>query len=133
MRQIVDRSGACATEEERKAYFNGVEDVLYVRCFRHRAVPAYNQKEQESGECAACEIEALKEMIGLAAEGRCMCCGWPLAVDVNHGCVPGNCSYRPPKEQSASWEKAAAVQNEMLQRRKNGGPLIVQTGASDAT
>lgn len=132
MRQIVDRSGACTSEAERDAYFKGVEDVLYVRCLRHRNVPAYNQEVSKSGECPACEIETLKEMIGLAAEGRCMCCGWPLAVDANRGCVPGNCSYRPPKECGASWQKASAIQTEMLQRRKTGGPLVNAPEVTDA-
>jgi hypothetical protein len=28
---------------------------------------------------------------------RCPVCDWPLAATVAEGCVPGNCSYRPPE------------------------------------
>jgi hypothetical protein len=31
-----------------------------------------------------------------ASEGKCEVCGWPCAKDAASGCVPGNCSYRPP-------------------------------------
>ena len=34
-------------------------------------------------------------------ETRCRICGWTLADDVLNGCVPGNCSLRPPPEQHA--------------------------------
>lgn len=27
--------------------------------------------------------------------GHCEVCGWPLADSQEHGCVPGDCSYRP--------------------------------------
>lgn len=41
----------------------------------------------------------LLEMIGFAATGRCMACGWklkPTAIAVEDaGCVQGNCSFRP--------------------------------------
>ncbi|MBZ5700286.1 MAG: hypothetical protein LAN84_00405 [Acidobacteriia bacterium] len=37
----------------------------------------------------------LLEMIGLAAAGRCMACGWPLAASADQGCMQGNCSFRP--------------------------------------
>jgi hypothetical protein len=26
---------------------------------------------------------------------RCEICDWPLSESADHGCVPGNCSYRP--------------------------------------
>lgn len=41
------------------------------------------------------EVQILREMVGLAARRRCMCCGWPLAGSEAHGCVQGNCAYRP--------------------------------------
>lgn len=33
---------------------------------------------------------------------RCEVCNWPLAESQEHGCIPGDCSYRPddPVEQS---------------------------------
>lgn len=37
----------------------------------------------------------LLEMIGFAATGRCMACGWPLKASADQGCVQGNCSFRP--------------------------------------
>ena len=37
----------------------------------------------------------LLEMVGLAAAGRCMACSWPVVEAAQHGCVQGNCSYRP--------------------------------------
>lgn len=37
----------------------------------------------------------LLEMVGFAANGRCMACGWPLAESADKGCVQGNCSFRP--------------------------------------
>ena len=30
-------------------------------------------------------------------KNRCEVCGWPLAASASEGCVPGNCSYRPPE------------------------------------
>ena len=62
MRQIVDRSGACETDGEREAYFFGVEDVLYLRCIKHKDIRQLNWKENKSesgGECAICQIETL--------------------------------------------------------------------------
>ena len=29
-------------------------------------------------------------------ESNCQVCGWPLQGSATLGCVPGNCSYRPP-------------------------------------
>ena len=37
----------------------------------------------------------LLEMIGLAASGRCMACGWPVRDSPVKGCVQGNCAFRP--------------------------------------
>ncbi len=41
------------------------------------------------------KLMALQEMVALASVRRCMCCGWPLAGAEAHGCVQGNCAYRP--------------------------------------
>jgi hypothetical protein len=37
----------------------------------------------------------LLEMVGFAAKGRCMACGWPVKASPVEGCVQGNCSFRP--------------------------------------
>jgi hypothetical protein len=30
-------------------------------------------------------------------DGRCFACGWSLAAEQGKGCIPGDCSYRPPQ------------------------------------
>lgn len=50
------------------------------------------------------KVIALQEMVGLAARRRCMCCGWPLAGSEAHGCVQGNCAYRP-NPRSSEYQK----------------------------
>lgn len=41
-------------------YFQGISDVLLIRCLEHRDIPAYNSSEASGGECAACAVEALR-------------------------------------------------------------------------
>ena len=50
---------------------------------------------QEFSEVTAEFAMTLLEMVGLAAAGRCMACSWPVVEAAQHGCVQGNCSYRP--------------------------------------
>src|SRR5271156_684302 len=60
MRQIEDRGAEIISADLRRAYTDGVESVLYIRCMFHRAVPAYNSTEG-MGECAACAISKIEE------------------------------------------------------------------------
>lgn len=47
------------------------------------------------------QVAILFEMIGLAAANRCMACGWPLDETKGRGCVLGECSFRPSKQDEA--------------------------------
>lgn len=54
---------------------------------------------------------AMLEMIGFAATGKCMACGWPLNPEGKFpakGCLQGNCSFRPVEhttEYSRWWQR----------------------------
>jgi hypothetical protein len=41
-----------------KAFHEGVESVLYLRCLYHQRVPQYNRQIQNQAECPACTIES---------------------------------------------------------------------------
>jgi hypothetical protein len=83
----------------------------------------WNNPETGQAECACCcgwalDYEALQKINAtlLAAlkavvdfiphgewpENRCQVCGWTLARDMEKGCIPGNCSYRPDEPQAQS-------------------------------
>jgi hypothetical protein len=55
---------------------------------------------EEDGGCALCGADAMwfrvEPAIGSDITPRCEVCDWPLASCMAQGCVPGNCSYRPP-------------------------------------
>jgi len=60
------------TDDEYTLFIKGVESVGMIRCMGHRAVPQYNKNEATGAECAACEIERLKEKLANAR-------GWIMA------------------------------------------------------
>lgn len=71
---------------------------IFFREFRHQ------QRLGHSNSVAWCRaIENMMEHLSYAVRGfahsdgiaRCEVCDWPLADSIEHGCVPGNCSYRP--------------------------------------
>ena len=41
--------------------------------------------------------EELKRLRDYLWPATCEICGWSLAKSADEGCVPGNCSYRPPE------------------------------------
>lgn len=48
---------------------------------------------------------------------RCIICGFPLANSVDEGCVPGNCSYRPPHgstEYARIQEKKVSIERDAV-------------------
>jgi len=53
-------------------------------------------------------VAALEAILPLLNEeeypqSRCEVCGWPLVDDMKHGCVLGNCSYRPGDHNTEEW------------------------------
>lgn len=67
--------------------------------------------------------DGLSHVVGSAEQppsygpGRCEICGWPLATDRNHGCVPGDCSYRPTQG-SEEWRRIKARRAELAAKDK---------------
>jgi hypothetical protein len=41
----------------------GIDSVLYIRCYHHRAVPQMNTCEAGYAECAACAVNAVEGVI----------------------------------------------------------------------
>ena len=62
MRQIREQYPN-ATESERVAFDAGVESVLYIRCYQHRATPMLNNTEAAIGECGQCAVDAVEGVI----------------------------------------------------------------------
>jgi hypothetical protein len=60
-------------------------------------------------------ISDLETMLWSAMHGRCAACNWPLAVDKEHGCVPGDCSFRPGEHdpQHTVWLRRAKLMREI--------------------
>jgi len=57
MRQIRDRSMVFERgDDPKQAYWNGIEDVLYIRCADHLGLKQLNVNEAGQGECPICQI-----------------------------------------------------------------------------
>ncbi len=50
-------SGPCPKPPLPKSVVPTADDVLYIRCMKHRGSPQYNANAAGGAECAACEIE----------------------------------------------------------------------------
>lgn len=61
------------TAQGERAYEQGAQDVLYIRCMEHREVPQYNRREINGSECAACAVEEATN--GPEHAVRCIGCG----------------------------------------------------------
>lgn len=42
-------------------------------------------------------LSELLDVLRSYHDGRCYACGWSLAAEQSKGCIPGDCSYRPPE------------------------------------
>lgn len=74
----------------------------------------------------------LIEMVGFAATGRCMACGWPLKRDAPVGCEQGNCSFRPQaheQEYTRWWMRTQVLT--LARVLVSGGPGTAQTNAGE--
>lgn len=70
------------------------------------------------------------EMIGFAATGKCMACGWPLKNSPDEGCVQGNCSFRPGEHSSEYARWWARTQVLTLARRVPDLPVAAEAPLS---
>lgn len=132
-------------EEAEKVFCNCPRGMLFPHCKfpeaqrpedcrladMQRLLAAVRDTPAQTGEITPLVHSTLLDMIGFAATGRCMACGWPVKESVDQGCVQGNCSFRPGErtpDYQRWWQRTQLLE---LARKYISGTLGKVSNAGD--
>lgn len=78
--------------------------------------PRCRYEDVEAPRSSSAEPKALRAVLTSLSKNQCYACGWSLAKEMEDGCVPFNCSFRPSEShpEHAKWLVMAKDMAEVL-------------------